>query len=485
MDLHALVQIHLTTYKRIRMDDTPLDPHQKAVRINLDRCVYGTFAEIGAGQEVARWFFQVGGASGTVAKTISAYDMAVSDAVYGPTQRYVSRQRLEAMLAHEYALLLQRLGPARGDQCRFFVFADTVATRNAARQEDGHGWLGVRFLTVPRGEPSDIIIHVVTRDRERAREHDALGIVGVNLLYGAAYQHVEPATLLASLMDNLTCDRLEIDMIRFSGPAFTSVDNRLMSLELVERGFTAAAMFTAEGEVVQPAEMLYKRPILVERGRFRPVTLLTQDLLERARAQFIADHCTPGESPTILMEMTLRGLGSDLGIDRRDFLARAETLSALGQMTLISNHGPYYRLVEHLSHYTQQPIGIALGVPALQRVLDPRHYEELPGRTLEAVGRLFAHHVRVYLYPYRDPATGDLITAETLRVAPPLRHLYAHLLENRHVEPIRQYTAEYLPIDTDDVLQRIQSGDSSWERMVPPAIVEIIRCRGLFGWQGW
>jgi len=475
--------MHPTTYKMVRMDVVTLDSHQKALRINLDGALYGTFAEIGAGQEVARWFFRVGGASGSVAKTISAYDMAVSDAVYGPTQRYVSRQRLEAMLGHEYALLFERLGPTRGDQCRFFVFADTVATRNPLRDEDGHGWLGVRFLTVPRGEPSDIIIHVITHDRERAREQAALGLAGVNLVYGATYHHAEPATLLASLMDNLTRDRLEIDMVKFSGPAFAAVDNRLMSLELVERGFTEAAMFTAEGEVVQPAEMLYKRPVLVERGRFRPVTLLTQDLLERARTQFVADQRTEGKPPIVLMEMTLRGLGSDVGVDRRDFLARAETLRALGQMTLISNHGPYYRLVEHLSRYTHQPIGIALGVPALIRVLDARHYEDLPGRTLEAVGRLFARNVRLYLYPYRDPDTGDLVTAETLRLAPQFQHLYAHLLQNRHVEPIREYTADYLPIQTHDVVQRIRSGDPSWERMVPAGIVEIIRSQRLFGWR--
>ena len=463
------------------MDETPLSPHQKALRINLDAAVYGTFAEIGAGQEVARWFFHVGGASGTVAKTMSAYDMAVSDAIYGPATRYVSRQRLEAMLEHEWDLLLERLTPGRGDQCRFFVFADTVATRSHGRHEGGNGWLGVRFLCAPRGEPSEVIIHVITHDIEREREQDALGIIGVNLLYGAAYHHGEPATLLASLMDNLTRERIEIDMIKVSGPAFTGVDNRLMSLQLVERGFTDAAMFTAEGEVVQPAEVLYKRPILVERGRFRPITRLSHDLLERALAQFIAEPYAQVEPPVVLMEMTLRGLGSDSGVDRSDFLSRADILRALGHTVLISNHGPYYRLVEHLSQYTQKPIGIALGVPALKGVMDAHHYADLPGRTLEAIGRLFAHNVRVYLYPYRDSSSGELTTADTLRVAPQVQHLYAHLLQNRHVEPIRRYTTECLAIDADDVLRRIQSDDASWEKMVPPAIVAIIKRERLFG----
>ena len=465
------------------MDKTPLNPQQKALRINFDSSVYGTFAEIGAGQEVARWFFQVGGAAGTVAKTISAYDMAVSDAIYGQTKRYVSRQRLEDMLAYEYGLLLERLGVPRGEKSAFFVFADTVATRSYLRREDGSGWLGVRFQTAPRTEPSEIIIHVITRDTERAREQEALGIIGVNLLYGAVYQHGAPAELIASLMDHLVRERIEINMIKFSGPAFARVDNRLMSLQLVERGFTDAAMFTAEGEVVQPAEVLYKRPILVERGRFRPVTLLTLDLLERALAQFKSEPEHQSEPPVVLMEMTLHDLRSQAAIDPQDFLARADLLRALGQTVLISNHGPYYQLAEHLSRYTQKRIGIALGIPALQGIMDERCYTDLPGRTLEAVGRLFTHNVRVYLYPSLNPASNELITAETLSVAPHLRYLYAHLLQNRHVEPIRSYTPEYFSIDANHVLQQIQSHDAAWERLVPPAIVETIKRNRLFGWE--
>jgi hypothetical protein len=465
------------------MDKTSLTPQQKALRINFDSSVYGTFAEIGAGQEVARWFFQVGGAAGTVAKTISAYDMAVSDAIYGQTKRYVSRQRLEDMLAYEYGLLMERLALPRGEKSAFFVFADTVATRSFLRREDGNGWLGVRFQTAPRAEPSEIIIHVITRDTERAREQEALGIVGVNLLYGAVYQHEAPAGLIASLMDHLVRERIEINMIKFSGPAFATVDNRLMSLQLVERGFTDAAMFTAEGEVVQPAELLYKRPILVERGRFRPVTLLTLDLLERALAQFKSEPEHQSEQPVVLMEMTLHDLRSQATIDPQDFLARADLLRTLGQTVLISNHGPYYQLAEHLSRYTQKRIGIALGIPALQGIMDEQRYDDLPGRTLEALGRLFTHNVRVYLYPSLNPASGELITAETLLIAPNLRHLYAHLLQNRHVEPIRSYTPEYLSIDADRVLQQIQSGDTAWERLVPPAIVETIKNNRLFGWE--
>lgn len=465
------------------MNEFPLSPSEKALRMNQDAVVYGTFAEIGAGQEVVRWFFHVGGASGTVAKTISAYDMVVSDAIYGRTERYVSRKRLEAMLTYEYNLLLERLGPLRGEKTAFFAFADTAATHSRSRHADGHGWLGVRFQTVPRAEPSQLILHVTTHDVETARERETIGLIGVNLLYGAVYQHSEPEALVASLLDNLTRDRVEIDMIKFSGPAFAHVDNCLMSLRLVEHSFTDSAMFTAAGEVVQPAEVLYQRPILIERGRFRPVNLLTWDLLEKALEQFRSEPELEGEDPVSLVEITVRDLPSRQGVDERDFLDRVDVLRTLGQTVLISNHGPYYRLVEHLARYTQKKIGIALGVPALTGILDDRHYEELPGRTLESVGRLFARNVRMYLYPRWDPASGTLTTAETVKVPAQFRHLYAHVLENGYVVPIRKSNPEYRSIDSDEVLRLIQSGDPSWERMVPPAVAATVKQKDLFGWK--
>jgi hypothetical protein len=264
------------------MDNTTPSRRQKALALNLDATTYGTFAEIGGGQEVARWFFSVGGAAGTVAKSISAYDMAVSDALYGPTQRYVSRQRLEAMLEKEFLQLRDRLGPGRGDTKSFFAFADTVATRSYRDPGSGRGWVGVRFQARPREEPSEVIVHAHLRDSTAERQQEALGVLGVNLIYGAFFRRKDPADLIASLMDELSRERVELDMIKLSGPAFPSVDNRLMSLQLVERGLTDAAMFTASGEVVQPSEVLHKKPILVERGSFRPATKLTLDLLNRA-----------------------------------------------------------------------------------------------------------------------------------------------------------------------------------------------------------
>ncbi|MCA9283620.1 MAG: hypothetical protein KDA22_00280 [Phycisphaerales bacterium] len=467
------------------MPDTPLSTHQKALRVNLDDRVHGTFAEIGAGQEVARWFFHVGAAANTVAKAISAYDMAVSDAIYGPSDRYVSRSRLSAMLDREYSLLLERLAASHGANTSFFVFADTVATRRFGTRDNGRGWMGVRFQSSPGAEPSEILLHVATCDPETQREQEAIGVLGVNLLYGAVYLRETPAALVESLMDHLTRDRIEVDMIRFQGPAFAAVDNRVMSLHLVEHGLTDAAMFNADGDTVEVADVLHKQAVLVERGRFQPVTRLTIDLLEQALAQMTAEpelaNADPPLQPVVLTEMTLRDLRSGPGIDKRDFLARADLLRRLGRTVIVSNHGAYYELAEHLARCTDQPIGIALGVPALAAIFDERYYDTLPGRLLEAAGRLFRHNVRLYLYPRLDRATGAVVTADTLRVPSNIQHLYAHLRQNRYVVPIESFDRTCLGIDPDDVLRLIAAGDPRWEQQVPPEIADTIRNEHLFG----
>ncbi len=278
------------------MNEEKLSTDQKALQINMDAKRYGTFAEIGAGQEVARRFFHVGGAAGTVAKTISAYDMGVSDAIYGPCDRYVSSKRLQSMLDYEFNLLLERLNAKRGAKCNFFSFADTVATHSYTRHEEGQGWMGIRFQTECGSEASEIIIHVHMLDQENVREQEALGIIGVNLMHGAFYHFHEPEVMIGALMDDLTRERIEVDMIRVSGPAFAGVDNRLLSLQLVQQGLADAAMFTADGEVVQPADILYKKPVLIERGSFRPITNTTLDMLERAHEQFLVEPEVKGRS---------------------------------------------------------------------------------------------------------------------------------------------------------------------------------------------
>ncbi len=463
------------------MNTDGLGTHQKALQINLDKSKYGAFAEIGAGQEAARWFFRVGGAAGTIAKTISAYDMIVSDAIYGHSERYVSRQRLQTMLDHEYGLMLERLREKRGADTRFFVFADTVAARSFSRRDEAHGWLGVRFQPQPLGEPSDIIIHVRLLDKENVQEQEVLGTVGVNLIYGALYFHHDPAALIDSLLDNLTTDRVEVDMIKFSGPAFAKIDNRVMALQLVQKGLTKAAMFTASGEVVQAADLLYKKAIIVERGSFRPVTHITMDMLQCAQAQFVQEPKVQGEDVLVLMEMTLKNLIEGDQIDHADFLNRVDILGALGKTVLISNYLEYHRLAQYLFLYTKKMIGIAMGVPSLKEIFDEKYYTDLEGGILESFGRLFKNDLKLYVYPLLEPKTGALITAGNLRVAPHLRHLHAYLLENRLIESLKDINERCLPIFSRDVLAKIRSGDASWESMVPPQVAGIIKERKCFG----
>ena len=461
-----------------------LSTREKAFQINLDPAKYGAFAEIGAGQEVASWFFRVGAAAGTIAKTISAYDMKVSDAIYGPCERYVSRQRLQTMLTYEYDLQHTRLHAQRGATTRFFVFANTVAARSYLRQDDAHGWMGIRFQTQPLAPPSDIIIHVRMLDRENLQQQEALGIMGVNLVHSALYLFGQPEVLVGALMDNLSAERIEVDMIKFSGPDFPRVDNRLMALQLVQQGLTNAAMFTADGEVVQAAEVLHKKAILVERGRFRPITRATADMLDCAWNEFRRGPGVAGGDPLVLMEMTLKNLAEGGVIDHRDFLDRVDILGSLGRTVLISNYGEFYRLAGYLFRYTKNLIGIVLGVPTLHEIFEEKYYADLEGGILESFGRLFKNALKLYVYPSRDPATGALTTAENLRVAPHLRHLYLYLMENHCIQSLRDIHAEYLGIFSDDVLARIKRGDATWEDMVPPQVARMIKERRLFGHPG-
>src|SRR4051794_1562528 len=456
--------------------------NKKAFQINLDAKKYGTFAEIGAGQEVARRFFHVGGASGTVAKTMSAYDMTFSDAIYGTADRYVSRNRLQTMLDHEYALLVERLDAKLGSHRTFFVFADTVAARSFKQHNESHGWLGVRFQSETRGEPSQIIIHVRMLDEGNVDQQEALGVVGVNLLYGAFYYH-QPEKLIASLQENLAEDRIQVDMIKFSGPAYASVDNRLMSLQLVSQGLTDAVIFTADGESVQPADVLYKKAILVERGSFRPVTYATNDMLNGARTAFLR-HCgCSGQDLVVLMEMTLQNLLSEGQLNHADFLARVDILGALGRPVMISKFGEYYRLAGYLARYTSRMIGLVMGVPSLLEIFDEKYYLSLEGGILEALGRMFKSGLKLYVYPMIDEETGELVTARKLEVAANLRSLYRYLIENEFIQEITDYNSAYLRIHPPETLAKLQSGDPAWESMVPPEVTQMIKDRHFFGYR--
>ncbi|MBI5693470.1 MAG: TonB-dependent receptor [Verrucomicrobia bacterium] len=481
-----------------------LTTNRKALTINLDEAKYGTFAEIGAGQEVARIFFQAGGAAGTIAKTISAYDMTFSDAIYGKAPRYVSRERLAHMLDHEYALLLERLATQRGSRSTFFVFADTVATRSFKGNNDSHGWMGIRFQTEPGGAPSEIVLHVRMWDKEAVQQQAALGIAGTNLIYGAFYFRDDPKKLIESLVDSVSAARLEVDMITFSGPAFPHVDNRLMSLHLVQHGLTNAVMFGPRGDVLQPSEVLYKKATLVERGSFRPVTHVNVDMLNCASAQFVQEPEVAGKEVVALMEITMNNLLAAGRLDAQDFLSRVDLLGELGFTTLISNYSEYYRLTSYFRRYTKEMIGVALGINNLLEIFNEKYYEHLEGGILESFGRMFRHAVKLYIYPMRQEAFAQylssggaanpasiaghafsanvLITAKNVHITPHLRNLYDHLLENHYIDCIVGFDRDALGVYSRDVISRIRDRDSSWEKMVPPSVAAAIKRRKLFGY---
>lgn len=450
----------------------------KALAINLDNKRHGTFAEIGAGQEVARWFFHVGGAAGTVAKSVSAYDMKFSDAIYGSAHRYVSRERLLAMLDHEYDLLIERLDAARGAETTFFAFADTVAARSYSRHENTHGWLGLRFQHEPRSPTSQIVLHVNLLDTENVWQQQALGVVGVNLVHGAMYLHEHPNQLVGCLFDSLARERIEIDLLEFSGPAFANVDNRLISLLLVELGFTSAAMFRSDGSVIDPADALYKRAVVAERGDFRPVNRLHEAIMERAKAAFSAE-LGADEEPLKLFELSLRDLGRHNRADSSDFIARVDALATLGGDVLVSNLEHDYALAEYLVRYTERPVALAMGVPAVEALFDGRYYEKLKGGTLEASGRLFSSQVRVFAYPTRE-TSGGLVTSNDVKLSPPLDELYAYLLARGSIRSVEPGDPDWLDVKSEQVLERIRAGDPAWEQMVPPSVAAIIKERGFF-----
>jgi len=457
---------------------------EKALNINLDAVRIGTFAEIGAGQEVARWFFHVGKASATVAKSISAYDMAVSDGIYGAADHYVSRARLQAMLDHEYGQLTAQLNPARGQKNAFFVFADTVATHGSARSSGGHGWLGIRFQDRPGAEPSEVILHIEMQDAFAASQQEAVGLVGVNLIYGAFTWHHDPAALIRSLMDGLDRRRVEIDMIKFTGPIFAGVDNRLMSLLLVEMGHTDAAMFTAGGEVVQPSELLHNRRVLIERGSFRPITNVTLNLLDDALEQLKQNAGAQPDEPVVLMEMTLNNLMTGRSIDHKDFLARADILGSLDKTVMISSYARFDGVTSYLRQYTRNWIAMVAGLPTLAAIFDEQYYSDLPGGILEGLGKVFQGQMKLFAYPTLSSESGAVATAATLTVAPKLQHLYAYLLDNGLVEPIRRFSTDQLQVSPGEVLKMIQDGNDAWTSFVPAPAAALIRRDKLFGLAG-
>ncbi|WP_313806385.1 TonB-dependent receptor [Flavobacterium sp.] len=453
----------------------------KALRINLNKNIYGTFAEIGAGQETVRHFFRAGASSGTIAKAMSAYDKDFSDAIYGIEEdgRYVTESRLRKMLAHETRLIEERLGREKHPEKLFFSYANTVATIDFAKQFKGHGWMGIKFQVDPGEDYNEIILHIRFKENDSKLQQETLGILGVNLIYGAFYKHNDPKKLLRYLYDHLDKDQLEIDTINFSGPKFKDVDNRLMSLQLVKNGMTEAVMFGPDGNNVLPAAVLYKKNILALRGSFRPVTKVNMDMYEKSLEMFLQEKKVDKENALVVFEITLSNLRSEGEIDERDFMDRAELLCSLGQTVMISNFQEYYKVVEYFSEYTKARMGLAMGVSNLIDIFDEKYYRHLSGGILEAFGKLFYRDLKVFLYPMEE--NGEVINSQNLKVHPRMKELYKFFAYNGKVLDITDFDKDHLKIFSREVLKLISKEKSGWEDMLPEGIAEIIKKNNLFG----
>lgn len=465
------------------MEGQVLDSSQKALSINLDRTIYGTFAEIGAGQEIARNFFVVGGASGTIAQSLSAYDMAISDSLYGERPgRYVCKARLEQMISYEYNRLVSELS-AKKPEKRFFALADTVEAINYDRSNKSHGWMGVRFQLNPGEAYNDVIIHIRLLDRENLQQQEILGKMGVNLLYGCYHLHHSPESILKHMNDGLIPGRMQIDMVEFKGPLFKNVDNRLLSLWLVKNKMADAVMFQPDGSTIHPTEVLYKKEILAMRGRFRPVTKVHLDMLKNGMKQFEKDERIEDKKRiTAITEITLRDLSGEEGIDEQDFLDRVDILTALGQTVLVSNFHEYYKLVQYLTRYnTGAQIALVLGANSLINVFNERFYENLNGGLMEAFGYLFHKDVRLYLYPYKF---GDeVISSGNMIIPEKYEDLYNFLKSSKKIVDYEKYDKEILDIFSHKVLEKIIEGNTEWEKMVPPIVARLIKENNLFNFR--
>ncbi|MFY7728695.1 MAG: TonB-dependent receptor [Flavobacterium sp.] len=455
----------------------------KALRINLNENIYGTFAEIGAGQETVRHFFRAGGSSGTIAKAMSAYDKDFSDAIYGieTDGRYVTESRLKKMLTHEVKIIEERLNREKHPNKVFFSYANTVATIDFAKQFKGHGWVGIKYQIEPDEDYNEITLHIRFKETDARLQQETLGILGVNLIYGAFYKYNDPKKLLRYLYDHLDKDQLEIDTINFSGPRFADVDNRLMSLQLVKNGMTDAVMFDPQGHNVLPAAVLYKKNILALRGSFRPVTKVNIDMYEKSYQMFLEENKVDKDKTLVIFEITLSNLRSEGEIDERDFLDRAELLCSMGQTVMISNFQEFYRVVEYFSAYTKARMGLAMGVSNLVDIFDEKYYRHLSGGILEAFGKLFYRDLKVYLYPMKDEE-GNVVNSENLMVHPRMKELYKFFKFNGKVIDIPNVDEQLLDIFSREVLKLIGKGKTGWEHMLPAGISEMIKQNHLFGY---
>jgi len=440
-----------------------LSVKQKSLRVNLNEHIYGTFAEIGAGQETVRHFFRAGGASGTIAKAMSAYDKDFSDAIYGieTDRRYVTESRLRKMLHHEVELIEDRLNRDKHPNKIFFSYANTVTTIDFAKNFKGHGWVGIRFQMDALEDYNEIVLHVRFKQTDSKLQQETLGTLGANLIYGAFYLNDSPKDLLKSFYDNIDSDTIEIDMVD---------------------GMTNAVMFGPEGNNLLPAQQLYKKNILALRGSYRPVTRVNMEIYEEAKKMFFSDKRVNEKNTHVIFEITLANLRSEGKINERDFLDRAELLCSLGQTVMITNFQEYYKLVDYFSEFTKARMGLAMGVYNLIQIFDEKYYRDLSGGVLEAFGKLFYKDLKIYLYPLKDLESGEIITSKNLKVHPRMKELYKYFKFNGRIADITKFDPEILEIFSRKAFKMIVNGKSGWEEMLPEGVGKIIKDKRLFGY---
>ena len=457
---------------------------RKSLRINLNENIYGTFVEIGAGQEVARHFYRVGAASGTIAKSMSAYDKSFSDSIYGKEEdsRYVTQNRLDKMLAHEMNLLEKRISRKKYPNKFFFVYANTVATIDFVKKFKGHGWMGIKFQTDPKDDYSEIKLHLRFHQNEAKLQQESLGIMGVNLIYGAFYKHNEPLKLMKYLYDHIDDQSIEIDTINFSGPLFKDVDNRLISLELVRLGMTDAVVFDETGTNVLPAQVLYKKNILTLRGSYRPITKVNEEMFKKSLEAFLEEKGVKKENTIVLLEITLSNLRSTGDIDDSDYLDRAKLLCSLGHMVMISNFSEYYKLVKYLTRYTKKQLGLTMGVTNLIEIFDEKYYDGVKGGILEAFGNIFKNNMKIYLYPVLDKQKDTVIDSTNLKLEDNMKEFYKYFKVNDKIRDL-EFNKDYLNIFSKDVLKQIKNNTSGWEDKLPEGVSDLIIKKKMFGYK--
>ncbi|MFA8301014.1 MAG: hypothetical protein ACEPOV_12675 [Hyphomicrobiales bacterium] len=458
--------------------------NKKALLLNLDHSIFGTFAEIGGGQETARYFFRAGGASGTIAKSISAYDKAFSDAIYNNNKpgRYVSKYRLGQMLATEYSELDNITSQEKKDNTKLFSFANTVETLNYKKSNKCRGWIGIRYQLTPNDKWNEVIMHIHLLEDDAILQQKTLGIIGVNLIFACFYYWESPTLFLQSLMDMTDSSRVNVSMLKMSGPQLDYIDNRLLAVQLVKEGMSPAMMFDRSGEVQQPSEMLYKKNVLAFRGSFRPITYVGFDMLKTSYSIFKHDEDYTKKDTLALCEMTLNNILEDGHIDERDFLDRVNLLNGMGQNVMVSNFKEYYKLVNYFSEFNIKNIRIVIGIPTFEKVLQEHYYKHLKGGILEAFGKLFVQNMKLYVYPTIE--NGKIIDSCNIKLAEHLQCLYKYLIESRKILDIKNYREDRLHIRTRDVLQMIQGNVDGWEHFVPVYIEECIKRNSLFNYNG-